>query len=825
MNININNNRKSQKSDQTLNDKIISNNFTDSGKIKEKFIMFNNEKSIQKENKIKEFEIIIKNTKIENKIPKIPKSNGNSKLNSIQKSKKTPSNEPYLKPKFCIKNKNSFSIKHKNKNSNKNKISNNANDEINNIYLNFFKVYYDENGKKIKIIKNKSNYKKNKCKELVLTQKSNNKNIRSNTNITNYNINNFNNNNSNNCIKKRMSDSSTIKKNYTTELSNSVLPKKKDSNKNNLIEIKYFYPDTPSQSTATDNKSIAKSGTALSNKNDNMNSVTNPVSSFNTINKEFNINEKNNIIRDNVYYDNLPSFLKKRKILKKNDKKYKKKNIDKKIELNKTDKISMKESVRKLNSELSQGLLKTKFNDGRFTFHHRNDKKDNNNEKEFNANLNSYNKNILRNDIKLDNRINYFHNDISNLTLNMTFEQNNITNTINANPDNSKIKNIYISSFKKRNMKKELHKLNPLCLNNKLENMEGRTRNIRHSIGLRGNYILFNYYRDQTSNSNIKENNSLGYQNMKNYNSNLDSKNNSLHDDSNLSYNKKNIIRYKSSNYFSTNAFMNSINENEISILNKTKEILKINDDENEKNNNILLSDIDNNQNDNDIRNNRKTTTLNNSYNYLDFLQNSFFKGHKNNYNEKIINIPNIEYYSNAKTINEISQQNIGSNFSQFSKIKRPCSLYINKKLGENEKNNKRNFTLSDYYNNAIDRDTHLNMKLNDNANNFSSIYDNDRNIKYQYKKINRNNISNYGDEFHQKQFAFDKNKTLNNNTNNKFINLNQNDASQQLINRKINHIFKFNRNKYFIKHSANSSLNFIPSTLLMNKNNIINDE
>ena len=820
--MNINNNRKSQKSDHSLNDKITSKYYSSSGKIKEKFIMFNNEKSNTKENKIKELEIIIKNTKIENKIPKIPKSNGNSKLNSIQKSKKTPNKEPYLKPKFCVKNKNSFSIKHKNKNLNKNKTNNNnTNDEINNIYLNFFKVYYDENGKKIKIIKNKSNYKKNKSKEIVLTQKSNNKNIRSNTNIINYNINNYNNNNSNNnYINKENNDNNKLKKNYNTDLSDSIFSKKKDNNKNNLMEIKYFYPDTPSQSTATDNKSIAKSGTVLTNKDDNNNNIINPVSSFITINKDFNMNEKNNIIRDNIYYDNLPLFLKKRNILKKNDKKYKKKNIDKKIILNKADKISMKESVRKLNTELSQGLLKTKFNDGRFTMHH---KSSDNNEKDININLNSYNKNILKNDINLDNRINYFHNDISNLTLNMTFEQNNITNTINTNPDNSKIKNIYISSFKKRNMKKELHKLNPLCLNNKLENIEGRTRNIRHSIGLRGNYILFNYYRDQ--NSNIKENNSRGYQNMKNYNSNLDSKNNSLHDDSNLSYNRNNIIRYKSSNYFNTNAFINSINENEISILNKTKEILKINDDENEKNNNILLSEIDNNQNDNNIISNRKTITLNNSYNYLDFLRNSFFENHKNKYNEKIINIPNIEYYSNAKTINEISQQNIGSNFSQFSKIKRPCSLYINKKLGENDKINKRSFTLSDYYNNAIDRDTHLNMNLNNNVNNFSSIYDNDRNKNYQYKRIIKNNISNNGDEFRQKQFAFDKNKTLNNNTNNRFINLNQNDDSQQLINRKINNIFKFNRNKYFIKHSANSSLNFIPSAFLMNKNNIINDE
>ena len=820
--MNINNNRKSQKSDHSLNDKITSKYYSSSGKIKEKFIMFNNEKSNTKENKIKELEIIIKNTKIENKIPKIPKSNGNSKLNSIQKSKKTPNKEPYLKPKFCVKNKNSFSIKHKNKNLNKNKTNNNnTNDEINNIYLNFFKVYYDENGKKIKIIKNKSNYKKNKSKEIVLTQKSNNKNIRSNTNIINYNINNYNNNNSNNnYINKENNDNNKFKKNYNTDLSDSIFSKKKENNKNNLMEIKYFYPDTPSQSTATDNKSIAKSGTVLTNKDDNNNNIINPVSSFITINKEFNMNEKNNIIRDNIYYDNLPLFLKKRNILKKNDKKYKKKNIDKKIILNKADKISMKESVRKLNTELSQGLLKTKFNDGRFTMHH---KSSDNNEKDININLNSYNKNILKNDINLDNRINYFHNDISNLTLNMTFEQNNITNTINTNPDNSKIKNIYISSFKKRNMKKELHKLNPLCLNNKLENIEGRTRNIRHSIGLRGNYILFNYYRDQ--NSNIKENNSRGYQNMKNYNSNLDSKNNSLHDDSNLSYNRNNIIRYKSSNYFNTNAFINSINENEISILNKTKEILKINDDENEKNNNILLSEIDNNQNDNNIISNRKTITLNNSYNYLDFLRNSFFENHKNKYNEKIINIPNIEYYSNAKTINEISQQNIGSNFSQFSKIKRPCSLYINKKLGENDKINKRSFTLSDYYNNAIDRDTHLNMNLNNNVNNFSSIYDNDRNKNYQYKRIIKNNISNNGDEFRQKQFAFDKNKTLNNNTNNRFINLNQNDDSQQLINRKINNIFKFNRNKYFIKHSANSSLNFIPSAFLMNKNNIINDE
>ena len=146
------------------NDKFeINKYYNTSSKANGKYILINNENIIPK--KIKEIEI--KNNKNNECILRRPKSEILFKINRNQQLKTLTNNKPYLKPKFLIINKNSFYIRNNNIRNN-----DNINEEINNIYLNFFKIYYDENGKRVKIIKNKSNYK-NKLKELVLTQKNN----------------------------------------------------------------------------------------------------------------------------------------------------------------------------------------------------------------------------------------------------------------------------------------------------------------------------------------------------------------------------------------------------------------------------------------------------------------------------------------------------------------------------------------------------------------------------------------------------------------------------------------------------------------------------
>ena len=130
-------------------------------------------------------------------------------------------------------------------------------------------------------------------------------------------------------------------------------------------------------------------------------------------------------------------------------------------------------------------------------------------------------------------------------------------------------------------------------------------------------------------------------------------------------------------------------------------------------------------------------------------------------------------------------------------KNKRPCSLYINKKLiGKNEKekkaiNSNNYFSLNDNYNNAIDKYSHLNMNIN-------NIYQNKNKIEHNfyYKKIDKkiqggmkinNSDADSSEQENIKRNLYDK----------KFINLNQNSSSQQLINKRIkkNNILKFNRN------------------------------
>ncbi len=134
-----------------INSNILNNiDINSQGKIQEKLITINAHNiPYPKENKIKELEITLKPNKIYDKIIS-PKND----------------HQPYLKPKFKLKNRNSFFIKNKNKG----KTEFMTNDGIKDLNLNLLRIYYDENGKNIKIIREKDI---NKEKE---KEKNNNKN-------------------------------------------------------------------------------------------------------------------------------------------------------------------------------------------------------------------------------------------------------------------------------------------------------------------------------------------------------------------------------------------------------------------------------------------------------------------------------------------------------------------------------------------------------------------------------------------------------------------------------------------------------------------------
>ena len=741
MNINIYKENQNEEYSQILNDKKYSKNKP--GKIKEKFILLNEEKTIRKENKIKDLGISVKNSTASQINMIVPKTSNNSKVKS---AKKTINNEPYLKPTFQMKNKNAISIKNKKKNKN----SNNLNEEINNIYLNFFKIYYDENGKKIKIIKNKSNLKKNKSRELLLTQK----NINSHKILVNKG-NNFN--------------KTKLKKNCETDILDSNTKKIDD---NNIIEIKYHYPDTPSQSTTTENKSLAKSKSFV-NKAEFINNKKN---SLNALNKENIITDlNNNLIKD--------------KINKESNKKFRKKNIV----INNTNssgKIFFKKSPKKLKAELSQGFLMHKLYNNDFNIN------------KSNTNINTKTrersvdmKNSMKEFIINDNKINYFHNNISNLTLNMTFEENNFTNNINKNPDNSYIKNIHISCLSKKNSEKSQNIYNPFVLNNNLEKVENNNNNEkRNSEGFKQNYLLFNFYKDKINGQSDK---SFAFQKAKNFYSNFCSRNNSINEDS-LSYNNYNIMRYNISNNLNANTYM-AENDN---ILNKTKEILKMNQHKpnnfNYKNiKNALFSHLKTNfdLSPKSIKFERNNCSTKNMYNNIN--------------NKNTMFTPNIDYNLSSKKEKEkeFSQKSQIINLAQFNKLRRPCSLYFNKKCEEKEKINKTNFNLGDYYSCAIDKDSHLNS-------NISNIHKNPRNIIFQCPNNNKNTFSE----------VEISNNIKNNNPlkNNKYININQSSSIKQIFNKKLNQK-KCCKNQFFVKHSPNSSLKSIPSCLLIKKNNNIN--
>ena len=746
----------------TLSNNInLNNNLNQSGKIMEKLIIINNENTIPKDNKIKEFEIVIKNSKTNENYLRRQKSDNIFKIKNIPNLKKALYNEPYLKPTVQLKNKNYFSIKNsRTKNDNKY-----FNDDKKNIYLNFFKVYYDENGKKVKIIKNKSNYKEIKSKELILTQ--NNKEL------------------NNEWINKR--NNNKLKKNNNSDFYIITNNLQINNNKDNSNRIKYINLDTPSQSTTTENKSNDKSGKTINIEEIITNQNNSALEYLNKKEKKAvnNIVQKKNLINKNIYYDNLPQFLKKRKNQKKNENRFRNEINNKKITLNNNKKSSLNNNteksiilekslnkLKKINSDINKDLLISKFN----------------NNKEINL-TNSKINNWPNESVK-NNKINYFHNNISNLTLNMTFEQNNLSNTINYK--NQNLKSINVSSFKKRNMKNEIQNNNSLCLNNLSKIINDKKYKFSHNTEIHGNYILFNFLKER----NIR-NKSFGYKNLKNI---IDSHESTNKEESILSLNK---LR---NNYSNTS----NDKENEVNILNKTKEILKIKEDD--------LNFLKENK--------PKQTLLINSQTLLECNQKQFFtiKNHslekkKNNINKKIITIPNIDYYTNVKTMidNNNLQNHLGLNYSQINKNKRPCSLYINKRLIGKTKiekkmiNNDNHLSLNDYTNDAIEKDIYLNIK---NKNNYKKI----NKIKEinQYKKKDKNlqekDINNNDDSSEYENIK----KNL---YNQKFITLNQNCSSKQLINKRIKmDIFNFNRNKCFFDLSSNSSLNFIPTFIKINK-------
>ena len=274
---------------------------------------------------------------------------------------------------------------------------------------------------------------------------------------------------------------------------------------------------------------------------------------------------------------------------------------------------------------------------------------------------------------------------------------------------------------------------------------------------------------------------------------------------SNSSFNNNYIKKYNYSNVYNEN-------ENEISILNKTKEILKIREDDLKKNNNQI---------------NRKTV-LNNSRSYIDFIPQYFIKIKKNKsteklnhkIHEKIINIPHNDYHQNSKIINEDNQQNLKSsiNSTLFNKNRRPCSLYINKKVKGKEKNiNNNNCILNKYCNNAINKNTHLNT-------NIKYIYINTKSLEQ--KGNSQYNTIYKGENNEKKAIKTHNNINLNIKThinNQKFLNIIQNNSTQQLINKKIkmnNNTFIFHRNRCRIGQysTSNNSLKLVHSCLKINK-------
>jgi hypothetical protein len=282
-----------------------------------------------------------------------------------------------------------------------------------------------------------------------------------------------------------------------------------------------------------------------------------------------------------------------------------------------------------------------------------------------------------------------------------------------------------------------------------------------------------------------------------------------MRDESNISFNKNNIVK----NNIYSNSKTNLNKENDVDILIKTKEILKIKEDNLKLlNNNKIRKKKSNNSQPiycfkkscSKIKKNNSLVNINNNKNITD--QNYIYS-----------NIDNYSNYNAITETNKITKQKIQeTKNTQFNQIKRPCSLYINKKsiekkrsiINRNYNNNNNFFSLNDYYNNSINKTTHMytnNNYIQSNSNNYKQYrYTNEE----EEIEINKDEDDNSNENI--KTNLYDK----------KFINLNNNYSSQQLINKRlrINNIFKFNRNKVFIEPRCNSILKSIPSCIKINK-------
>ena len=679
--------KKRENSDffQPINSNILNNiDINSQGKIQEKLITINAHNiPYPKENKIKELEITLKPNKINNIIIS-PKND----------------HQPYLKPKFNLKNRNSFFIKSKNKV----KTEFMTNDGIKDLNLNLLRIYYDENGKNIKIIREKD----------IIKEKEKEKNNK-------------------NDIKNNSNNKTSNKKNKINNINDSSSNKNTKSKKGtNSKENKYFYPDTPSQSTTTENKSDTKSI-----KTRTKNGTTNSKRQSDDKNKN-SINEKNKIFKGKVYYDNLPLFLKKKKQLKKIAKTYKDLyNINKKINNNGKKQSYEKAQNNKIQNINNKDVLIKKINFNNIEVKETQKKK--------------------------------FISHKNNLSLNMTFERENIKNILYKKNNNNNLKKLYISSVKTRNVP-DLKKINNDNLNN-FDNIRSCKNAQRNTIQFPESY-LFNFYRERKKE--FFRNKSFWNQNMNltnNYSNNI-SRESSFYEQpqSNLSF-----------TLFKNNA-QNFMNENNESILNKTKNILKLN----EAKKNYFTNN-----------NSKKYIILNNYESNFDRYPKRVIQQSHKNFREKIINIPNISYFINSKSMKEAEKENLIEN--KLNKNKRPCSLYFNKNILGKEKCN---VSLNDYYNNAVYRNNNLtinNININQNSlginRHVAETCKNELDINNNINKLSKLNINLK-----------------------KFIGFNPNNSTQNLCKENNNNIFKFNRNKTNIKHMHNTSMNIGNSFLSLNK-------
>ena len=719
--MNVNQNQRKENYDYFIfyNTNLNNQKFNVQGKIQEELITIkanntiNNNIPLPRKSKIKELEISLKPNKI----------------NSII----SPKNEPYLKPKFHIKNRNSFCIKN---NNSKNKYNNSfkTNDIRQDINLNLFKLYYDEQGEQVKIIKDKNFY--------IDNQNNNNNDIDNNSNYK-----------TNNKIGKSdfIDDLSS-----TNDTKNTRTKKSKNS-----LGIKSLYLDTPSQSTTRKNKSGTKSIKTLTK-----NGTTNSKKLSNSKNKN---QKENKLIKKEINYEKLNIYLEGKKNFRKMCKTYKDiYNGTKKINNNNNIKSKGFEKIANNNKKTkkSKDILTKKIN---FDNH----------EKDFSENKNDKKK---------------FISHKNNLSFNMTFERENIKNILNKvsnnvnNTINNNIKKLYISSIKTRNIKES--KKNNL---NKLDNIytfNQSTKNAqRNTVQFNDNYLI--HFFKERKKDNLK-NNSFGYNNLNLTNNNSYnniSRDSLLFDKSNLSFN---------CNLFNNNSLNNFINDKKENILKKTKNILKLNDKSQK-----ILTNI----------NSRRCLILDNYKSKFESYPKRIIQQSHKNFREKIINIPNLSYFMNSKTMNQAEKNIILDNYNN----KRTFPIYHNKNFIKKEKNN---ISFNNYYNNAVYKNNNLtidNININPNSLGFN------KNIGENFNNSHKKNIDTNKNINKLSKLNYNLKKFINRKNQVKNLPTETNHKVGGNINNNNNNIFNFNRNKSNLGYSSsnNTGMNDFPSLFQLNRSNL----